>query len=198
MHQTKSEAEAAALALSRKDNLSDDAYIAMYNKNSDSFAIYPKVETLAFKVAKTAQYAGKDCCVHTHDEQGNLVSSQTTVYKLVMDSIREFSGDEVFYQEYNSGSKFHHEKPHMAMSKISFAKALRQAWPEILAGLITTEEAACELDFGHPNGAVIHHEIKSKSVQASDFDITKPDVIHPTPPGISDKVAMLFGNSKNA
>jgi hypothetical protein len=183
----KEEAEQLALTLSRQDKLADDAYMALFDEQSDSFVIYPKVETLAFKVAKTGFYAGKDCCVHTHDEHGHLVSSQTTVYKLVMDHVREFSGDEVYYDEYKNKGKFHNEKPHMAMAKIAFAKALRQAWPELLAGLVTYEEARCELDFGRtkPPG---------KTVQATDFDITKPDIVHKTPDSITNMVAEVFGN----
>lgn len=157
MYKTESEARSAALALSKQDGLGEDAYVPLYNKPSDSFVIYPKVETLAYKIAKTGSYAGKDCCIHMHDESGKLVSSQTTVFRLVMDQKQEFGGDEVYFDEY-AKSEWIKKYPHIGMAKIAFAKALRQGWPDILANLVTFEEAKCELDFGQKVDRVVTME----------------------------------------
>jgi hypothetical protein len=192
MYKTESEAREAALALSRKDNLSDDAYVAIYQPSIDAFLIYAKVSTLLYKCAKTGTYAGKTAVLFRHDDHGGLISAQTTVRRLVMDSVQEFQGDQVYLSEYTS-SKWHTEKPHMFLAKTALAVALRQAFPDVLSGLVAAEEAACELDFGHTKTAAK----SSKVVQESDFDVITPiaqqlnDSV-----SVSAKVQALFGGVK--
>ena len=186
MYKTESDARTAALALCKQDGLSNDAYVALFNKESDAFIIYPRVSTLAFKAAKTGSFAGKDCCIFIHDDKGKLVSAQTSIFRLVMDTVREFAGDEVYYDEY---AKFdwHKEKPHMFMAKIALAVALRIGFADTLAGLITYEEAKCELEFKKSGGT---------TVKSSDFDITKPDLVIPPTDNIKQMVADIFGDAK--
>jgi len=188
MYKIESEAREAALALSRKDQLSDDAYVAIYQPSVDAFLIYAKVSTLLYKCAKTGTYAGKNDCGFTYDDHGNLLSAQTTVYRLVMDQVQAFHGDAVFLQEYQS-SKWHTEKPHMFLAKTALAVALRQAFPDVLSGLVAAEEAACELDFGSKPGT----KSSGKTVKPEDFEINTPSV---DTVSVSEKVAALFGGVK--
>ena len=121
------EAKQQALKLSLQDGLPNDAYVALYNKRTDDFVIYPRVSTLLFKVAKTGSYAGKAMCDLVEDS-GKVISAQTTVSRLVMDSIQTFEGDTVYFDEYAT-NEWHHKKPRMFLSKIALAVALRQPFP---------------------------------------------------------------------
>lgn len=190
MYKLESEAKTAALKLCQQDSLSSDAYIPLYDKKSDSFVIYPRVSTLLFKASKTGLLAGKLSCIHTHDENNNLVSSKTSLFKLVMDDVQEFQGDEVFYEEYkNPNAKWHKEKPHMFMSKIALAVALRVAFADILTGLISYEEARCELDFGTQKSVAVKNE---DLVGAAGTVVTKiPDA-----PSTRSIVEEVFGVKK--
>jgi hypothetical protein len=188
MYKTEIAAREEALLLSRNDNLGDDAYVAIYNPSVDAFLIYAKVSTLLFKCAKTGTFAGKDKAFFRYAENGVLLSAQTTVYRFVMDQVRLFEGDEVFLSEYQS-SKWHTEKPHMFLAKTALAVALRQAFPDVLSGLVAAEEAACELDFGHTKT----NTKNSKVVKFADLDIEAPGLDESS---VSAKVQALFGGTK--
>lgn len=190
MYKTEIEAKTLALQLCKQDGLGPDAYVPLYDKQTDSFVIYPRVSTLVYKAAKTGMLAGKSKCEFTYDSNGKLVSAQTTVARFVMDNIVIFEGDPVFYDEYVK-TDWHKTKPHMFLSKISKAVVFKDAFADILAGLITYEEARCELDFGTSKGSPAK---PSRVVTNTDFDITKPDVLHKTPDSIRDKVAEVFGD----
>src|ERR1700721_3057893 len=191
MYKTESEAREAALALSRQDTLSDDAYVAIYQPSVDAFLIYAKVSTLLYKCAKTGSYAGKTCVNFGYDDQNNLLSAQTTVRRLVMDAVQDFAGDEVFLSEYQS-SKWHTEKPHMFLAKTALAVALRQAFPDVLSGLVAAEEAACELDFGSSKTTAAKQG--SKVVKPDDLNsLSFAETILGTTGSVSEKEAALLG-----
>lgn len=103
--------------------------------------------------------------------------------RLVMDQSRTFKSDPVFFTEY-AKKRWHYEKPFMFLAKIARACALRHAFPDIFAGVVSYEEQECDLGFDN--------DIPQKSnISVQELD-TKQIVPSPSPQAISNMVAQIF------
>lgn len=133
-------------------------YAVITDKKTDEEKIYPTVYGLQIKAMRTGLYVGKKPAVFGPEVDHMCAdgidrkvpeSATTTVSRLVMDLVCDFSSDPIFFKEY-AKANWHFKYPHMFLGKVSFAHALKLAFADILAGQVTYEEMQCELEFGVP------------------------------------------------
>lgn len=118
--------------------------------------IYMSVAGMEIKAMRSGVLAGKSAVRFLNEiETENPFSNKTinvpteaiaTYSRLIMDVPREFESDPVQFFEY-AKKRWHFEKPFMFLGKIARACALRHAFPDIFAGVISYEEQQCELGF---------------------------------------------------
>lgn len=178
MYKTQAEADQRIAELCKSDGalVEEESYVALYNSKKDAFVIYPKVATLELKAMRTGVYAGKTAAVF-EDAFAELISAKTAVKRFVMDNICEFWSDPVYHNEY-AKLDWHKEKPHMFLGKIALARALRHAFPDLLAddptvSSISHEEIRCELNFG--KGADVKAPKESAKIDAK---VPEADDVH--------------------
>lgn len=119
-------------------------------------AVYMTVAGMEIKAMRSGVLAGKSAvvfgqevdAVNPHDQKDiNIPTSAIATYqRIIMDQPRDFSSDPVQFHEY-AKKRWHYEKPFMFLAKIARACALRHAFPDIFAGVISYEEMQCELNF---------------------------------------------------
>ena len=158
--------------------------------------VYMTVAGMEIKAMRSGVLAGKGSVVFSTDEiepanpfTGEFARSPrfatATYSRLIMDTPREFSSDPVSFREY-AKKQWHFEKPFMFLAKIARACALRHAFPDIFAGVVSYEEAQSELNFGDKDIP------KTADILTREY-MTKPDIILPTPDSIKDMVTTVFG-----
>lgn len=121
--------------------------------------IYMSVAGMEIKAMRSGVLAGKSAVTFGPEidaenpfsnKQINIPTTAIATYsRLIMDVPREFSSDPVQFFEY-AKKRWHYEKPFMFLGKIARACALRHAFPDIFAGVISYEEQQCELGFDAP------------------------------------------------
>lgn len=94
---------------------------------------------------RSGSYAGQDEPVFEYDQNGKLKCAKVTVYRFSKDGVRYPAATGVaFYDEYvqliNGKPSGLWNKPHIMLSKVSEAVALRRAFPLDLSGLYTSDE----------------------------------------------------------
>lgn len=122
--------------------------------------------------ARTGEYAGCDKTVFEYNEDGNLISADVTVYRLVQGQRCGFTAS-ADWKEFFPGDKLGFmwkAKPRTMLGKCAEAQALRKAFPNDLAGIyepseIPERDATIE-DIG-PDNETEHDEDKN------DFDDQK-------------------------
>jgi len=136
------------------------------------------------------------------NKQINVPSQAVATYsRLIMDVPREFSSDPVQFFEY-AKKRWHYEKPFMFLAKIARACALRHAFPDIFAGVISYEEQQCELGFGDepvkalPTQPLTVNKEAFNNIQAGQPTITgssyPPVGLPASPSSVHDLVASVF------
>lgn len=94
---------------------------------------------------RSGSYAGQDEPVFEYDQNGKLKCAKVTVHRFSKDGVRYPAATGVaFYDEYvqliNGKPSGLWNKPHIMLSKVSEAVALRRAFPLDLSGLYTSDE----------------------------------------------------------
>lgn len=194
------------------------------NPETNAFAlidgkVYLTVAGMELKAMRSGVLAGKQPVqfgpgmdVTTLD--GTIVNgpewATATYQRLVMDQPRDFSSDPVQFDEY-AKKRWHYEKPFMFLAKIARACALRHAFPDIFAGVVSYEEMQCELKFADhsvPPGKTKFADQSSSSPQEQKVQPTlagkneyipgKPFIpkgecnLPDSPKAVSDMVAAIF------
>ena len=118
--------------------------------------IYMTVAGMEIKAMRSGLIAGKGAVVFTgeqtvinpHTGQDIIapVSATATYKRFCMDQICEFSSDPIYFKEY-AKQPWHFEKPNMYLAKVARGCCLRHTVPEILAGVLSYEEAQAGLNF---------------------------------------------------
>jgi len=95
------------------------------------------IDGLRALAQRTGQYGGQDEPVFAYDDKGQLLSCKVAVYR--KDWLKPAVGV-AFFKEFSSGQNLWVSKPHVMISKVAEAIALRKAFPEDLSGLYGEEE----------------------------------------------------------
>lgn len=100
------------------------------------------IELLRSIAINSGHYAGSDDIEHETDDQGNLVRSIVTVYRMVNGQRCAFSRS-AWWEEYYPGtekSSLYDEMPRVCLGRCAEAAALRCAFPEELGDFYAVEE----------------------------------------------------------
>jgi|SRR5579872_52254 len=164
--------------------------------------VYTTVAGMEIKAMRSGVLAGKASvvfgpeidAVNPHDQTNiNVPTFAVATYKrFCMDKICEFQSDPVQFFEY-AKKRWHYEKPFMFLAKIARACALRHAFPDIFAGVISYEEQQCELGFDKDTSPPKISSTVNSNPKTSIRDESLPSSkLPPSPKAVSDIVAAIF------
>jgi hypothetical protein len=163
--------------------------------------IYTTVAGMELKAMRSGVLAGKTAvefgpeidAVNKYDQTDiNVPTWAVATYKrLIMDKPSKFSSDPVHFFEY-AKQRWHYEKPFMFLAKIARACALRHAFPDILAGVISAEEIQCELNFGDEKNTDYMSGGSIKTVEPAHYKRAVITEIPVSPTSVSEMVASIF------
>jgi phage recombination protein Bet len=91
---------------------------------------------------RTGKYAPGKESTFEYDSKGELVKATSFIKKQTEDGIWHEVSVSAFMKEFNANSPFWKKMPHVMLSKVAEAAALRRAFPDTLGGLYTSEEMA--------------------------------------------------------
>jgi hypothetical protein len=99
----------------------------------------------ARKVGMRSGVVGKSAPIYETDEQGNIISCEITIKKMIGEHIGEFTA-KVYFSEYNTGFNLWKTKPRTMIAKVAEMHALRMACPEELSQAYLEEEVGEKLE----------------------------------------------------
>jgi hypothetical protein len=177
--------------------------------------VYLTVAGMEIKAMRSGILAGKDPVTFSFDTQDitsphdthtrkTPVSAVATYHRLIIDVPRAFSSDPVQFSEY-ARKRWHYEMPFMFLAKIARACALRHAFPDIFAGVVSYEEAQSELNFtdqpvkSSTQPVLVSNIIEGVLSQGQKQSLNRAEItnrtdIPDTPPSVSSLVASVFNN----
>ena len=107
------------------------------------------------KIGQKNGVCGTEKPIYTEDENGNILTCEITVKKLVKGVVGDFTAL-VYFNEYNSGKNQWKSKPRTMIAKVAEMHALRKACPEELA------KAYIEEEYQKPKELIIEQEEKQE------------------------------------
>lgn len=146
-----------------------DVYALPFNgKGGATYSIVTSIDFARKIASRTGQYFGKSAPkFEVNEEQGQIISCEITVKKLINGQCGEFSAL-VYFNEYDGKRNLWLSKPRTMIAKVAEMHALRMAFPEEMAKLYVEEE------FDKPSriSAVVEH-IEDGGLTMGKYDTTK-------------------------
>lgn len=126
-------------AIHRKQRNADGSY-------TNKMSIQTSIDGFRVIAERSGLYAGQDEPVFEKNDKGELICAKVTVYRFASDGTRYPAATGVAYwEEYvqayqGKPSGLWAKAPHVMISKVAEAVALRKAFPQDLSGLYTGDE----------------------------------------------------------
>lgn len=128
------------------DALSRQIYcIHRWTKVGKKMTIQTSIDGFRVIAERSGNYGGQSEPIFTYDKEGNLLSCKISVFRFHNDIRFEASVGVAYLSEYCQYDKEGKpmglwSKPHIMLSKVAEALALRKAYPQDLSGIYTSEE----------------------------------------------------------
>lgn len=119
--------------------------IHRWTKAGKKMTIQTSIDGFRVIAERSGNYGGQSEPIFTYDKEGNLLSCKISVFRFHNDIRFEASVGVAYLSEYCQYDKEGKpmglwSKPHIMLSKVAEALALRKAYPQDLSGIYTSEE----------------------------------------------------------
>ena len=119
--------------------------IHRWTKTGKKMTIQTSIDGFRVIAERSGNYGGQSEPIFTYDKEGNLLSCKISVFRFHNDIRFEASVGVAYLSEYCQYDKEGKpmglwSKPHIMLSKVAEALALRKAYPQDLSGIYTSEE----------------------------------------------------------
>lgn len=119
--------------------------IHRYTKGGKKMTIQTSIDGFRVIAERSGNYGGQSEPIFTYDGEGNLISCKISVFRFHNDIRFEAAVGVAYLSEYCQYDKQGAPmglwaKPHIMLSKVAEALALRKAYPQDLSGIYTSEE----------------------------------------------------------